>query len=152
MIIDDIAHAERYACLSANFARAIRFLTETRLDELPCGTIAIDGENVFANLQENMTRTDDLQFEAHDRYADIQVILRGTERFALGWDASIEPPQPGSDFRRCQAERWVDFVLAENQFVIFLPGEAHAPGNAVQNSALCRKLVVKVLCDCSVKS
>ena len=147
MIIDDIAHAERYACLSENFAKAIRFLTETGLDELPCGTIAIDGENVFANLQENMTRADGLQFEAHDRYADIQVVLRGSERFALGWDANIEPPQPGSDFRRCQAGHWMDFTLGPNQFVIFLPGEAHAPGNAVQAPALCRKLVIKVLCE-----
>ena len=147
MIIDDIAHTERYTSLSANFARAVRFLTETKLDDLACGAIAIDGENVFANLQENMTRTDGLQFEAHDRYADIQVVQRCSEHFALGWDACIEPPQPGSDFRRCQAGKWTDFVLGPDQFVIFLPGEAHAPGNAADAPELCRKLVIKVLCN-----
>ena len=147
MIIDDIAHAERYAALSPHFARALRFLAETPLDALDCGTIPLDGERVFANLQENMTRTDGLQFEAHDRYADIQAVLRGSERFALGWDPRLDPPAPGSDFRRCQADQWTDFTLEKNQFVIFLPGEAHAPGNAPQAPAPCRKLVIKVLCE-----
>ena len=147
MIIDTIAHADRYAGLSRNFGRAVRFLMETPLDTLECGAIAIDGEKVFANLQENMTKTDGFQYEAHDRYADIQVVLQGSECFALGWNAQMEPLLPGTDFRHCHAERCMDFALREGEFVIFLPGEAHAPGNAVGGPALCRKLVMKVLCE-----
>ena len=149
MIIDTLANAGRYAVLSGHFARAVRFLQETPPESLACGAIPIDGENVYATLQRNMTKTGAYQYEAHDRYADIQVVLQGTERFALGWDADADPPEPGTDFRRCRAEHCMDFVLGPGQYVIFLPGEAHAPGYAAGEAAPCLKLVIKVLCAVS---
>ena len=144
MIIDELSNIGRYACLSPNFAAAARFLTETPLNSLPCGTVAVSGEKVFATLSENRTQPGERPYEAHDRYADIQVILRGSERFALGFDPRREPPEPGTDFRRCQADECLPFDLEAGRFVIFLPGEAHAPGGAAGDPVLCRKLVVKV--------
>ena len=146
MIIDELASAGRYACLNENFARAVRFLKETDLDSLPFGTFAVDGENVYAMMQEYETRAGEPKFESHDRYADIQLVLEGRERFAFGWDPSMGPLEAGKDLRFGTVNGTVDFVLEKDRFAIFLPGEAHAPGLADKVPARCRKLVVKVLC------
>ena len=144
MIIDELPNIGRYACLSPNFASAARFLEQAALGSLPDSRVEIDGEKAFGVISENMTQPGDRPFEAHARYADIQVILRGSERFVLGFDPRLEPLDPAKDFRHCSAEKRLAFDLEPGRFVIFLPGEAHAPCGAAGDPALCRKIVVKV--------
>ena len=134
-----------YARLGKRFAAAVRFLQEKDLAALPLGKHEIDGENVFVLMQEYTQQEKEPGFEAHDRYADIQLILRGSERFR--WGKGV-PGSLNGDFREVtQVENAVEFTLRENQFVIFLPGEAHAPGLPEKGPAVCRKAVVKVLCE-----
>ncbi len=147
MIIDELAMAGRYACLSPNFAKAIRDLTETQLDTLPLGTIPVDGEKVYVMVQEYMTREGEPKYESHDKYADIQLVLEGAERFGFGWDPCMGPLENGKDLRFGSAEKTLEFVLEKDRFAIFLPGEAHAPGLAAGKAEKCRKIVVKVLCE-----
>lgn len=147
MIIDAVLNGARYAALSPNFATAFRFLKETDLAALEPGKIAIDGEKVFATMYDNFLDKTAFSYEAHDRYADIQVVVEGAERFALGWDAQIGDLKPGKDFRPGTATVYTENTLTAGQFVIYLPGELHAPGNPAGAPARCRKLVVKVLCE-----
>ena len=134
-----------YARLGKHFAAAVRFLEAGDFAALPVGKHEIDGENVFVLMQEYTQQEKEPGFEAHDRYADIQLILRGSERFR--WGKGVPGPLNG-DFREVtQVENAVEFTLWENQFVIFLPGEAHAPGLPEKGPAVCRKAVVKVLCE-----
>ena len=143
MIVDTLANIGRYASLGQNFATAARFLLHTDLTALPLGVTEVDGQKVYVNLADNCLDRADMAWEAHDRYADIQLILKGRERF--GWSSTAVPGPLEGDFRACAGEKDFDFTLAENQFVIFLPGEPHSPGNPDGAPALCRKLVVKVL-------
>ena len=146
MIIDRLDKIGLYAVLNSSFAKAAQWLRETSLEELPFGRAEIAGESVFATLAENRLSAGTPAFEAHRRYADIQLILGGKERFLLGTKARILPPEPGSDFYPCEAQESLEFVLGQGQFVVFLPGEAHSPGNAAEGGPeTCRKLVVKVL-------
>ena len=46
MMIDTLSNLRRYACLSENFARAVRFLEETPLDSLVCGSVADPPSNL----------------------------------------------------------------------------------------------------------
>ena len=134
-----------YARLGKHFAAAVRFLETGDFDALPLGKHEIDGENVFVLMQEYTQQEKEPAYEAHDRYADIQLMLRGSERFR--WGLGVPGPLKG-DFREVtQVKAPVEFTLRENQFVIFLPGEAHAPGLPEKGAALCRKAVVKVLCE-----
>ena len=133
-----------YALLGKHFATAARFLETADFAALALGKHEIDGENVFVNVQEYIQQEKEPAYEAHDRYADIQLVLRGSERFR--WGAGAPGPLKG-DFREVTGvEDDVEFTLRENQFVVFLPGEAHAPGLPEKGPALCRKAVVKVLC------
>ena len=147
MIIDRLKNISSYTGLGENFGTAARWLEQADLGALAAGTVEIDGERVFATLAENRLSDGEPAFEAHRRYADIQVILDGKERFLLGTEAEILSPEPGTDFYPCRAAKSMEAVLEPGQFVIFLPGEAHSPGNAAGEQKLCRKLVVKVLAE-----
>ena len=147
MIVDHISRIDRYAGLGESFRTAARWLRETDLHALTPGNFEIDGENVFASLADNVLDREEPAYEAHHRYADIQLILSGKERFFLGWEGREGAGAPGSDFFPCEADRALELTLEADQFVIFLPGEMHAPGNPAQAPAVCRKLVVKVRTD-----
>ena len=134
-----------YARIGKNFGAAARFLETADFAALELGRHEIDGENVFVNIQEYVQQEKEPAYETHDRYADIQLVLRGSERFRWG---TGKPGQLTGDFREVTGvEDHVEFTLRENQFVVFLPGEAHAPGLPENGPACCRKAVVKVLCE-----
>lgn len=144
MIVDHLRNIQRYACLGENYAKAAEFLMNTDLNALPLGKTVIDGERVFANLADNYLDREVMTWEAHQKYTDIQLILRGKERFAWADRASYGPLQ--GDFQACYPEdEPLSFALEEGWFVIFLPGEPHSPGNPVNAPGNCLKLVVKVL-------
>ena len=149
MIIDSIENGARYAALSPNFAAAFAFLKNTDLAALPLGKIEIiDGDRVFATVYEKVYDKSEFAYEAHAKYADIQVVLSNAERFALGWNPVLGEQKPGKDFWYGAAETYTETTLAPGQFAIFLPGELHAPGNpAGAPGAPTRKIVVKVLCE-----
>ena len=134
-----------YARLGKHFAAAARFLETADFSALPVGKREIDGENVFVLVQEYTQQEKEPAFEAHDRYADIQLVLRGSERFR--WGFGVPGPLEGDLRMVAQVREHVEFTLGENQLVIFLPGEAHAPGLPEKGPAFCRKAVLKVLCE-----
>ncbi len=146
MVVDRLENAGRYGGLGKNFETAVRWLAETEVLRLAPGKYPIDGERVFASVEELVLSRTEPAFEAHHRYADIQMVLLGRERYLLGWEGREGEAAPGADFYPCRAEHSLAFSLSAGQFVIFLPGEMHAPGNPDGAPAPCKKLVVKVLC------
>ena len=146
MLIDEITKGKGLSFdlgkLGKNFAAAQEFLLTADLASLSAGRHDIDGDNVFVNIQEYTQEDKTPAYEAHAVYADIQLVLRGSERFRWGLGT---PGELQGDFRPVTGvERYVEFTLRENQFVIFLPGEPHAPGLPENGPAFCRKAVVKV--------
>lgn len=128
--------------LGKNFAAAQEFLLAGGFASLPVGNHAIVGDDVFVMIQEYTQQEKEPAYEAHDVYADIQLILQGSERFRWGLG---NPGDLKGDFRSVTGvEKYVEFTLRKNQFVVFLPGEPHAPGLPESGPAFCRKAVVKV--------
>lgn len=145
MIIDAI-HEQGFSFnwdkLGGHFAAARDFLLSADLSALAPGRHDVDGDNVFVLMQEYTQQEKAPAYEAHDAYADIQLVLRGSERFL--WGHGVPGPLNGDLRVVTEVGDPVEFVLRENQLVIFLPGEAHAPGLPEKGSAFCRKAVVKV--------
>lgn len=146
MIVDHMDNLERYLCLGEGFAKAAAFLNGTELAALPLGRRDIDGDRVFALVQENTLQPGDQPFwEAHDLYADIQIVLKGRERFGFGRRGDILPPNPGTDLRPCRHVESFFFDLSDGEFALYLPGEIHA--SCMETAcplALSRKIVIKV--------
>lgn len=145
MIVDRIENLERYACLGKNFATAAEYVRTHDLRLLPNGRTEVDGNCVFINKSENRYEKEEMTWEFHREYADIQVILEGSERFGRGEADESTAVDVGNDGWLCSAGNVVDFTLSAGMFVIFLPPEAHSPGNYVVRGEKTVKAVIKVL-------
>lgn len=129
--------------------KAFEFLHRDDLASLPVGRYSIDGDNVFALVQDcELRRTDDVRdAEVHRRYIDIQTPLTGEETYGVARlsDANFRKVFDSlADIQRC--EQGLDyFTLRPGQFAAFLPPRClHAPGLAFGEPRRIRKLVVKV--------
>lgn len=151
MIFDHIDHAALYAALSPRFSAAFAFLARGDVRTLPPGRYLIDGDAVFALVQEYGTRAPEpRRFETHRRHIDIQFIAAGTERIGVADPATLrvtEPYDPAKDAEFLTGEG-TDFTVAADQFLVLYPHEAHQPclhPAAVPEQV--RKIVIKVRVD-----
>ena len=149
MIYDTLDHIAAYRGLSANMDRAIDLLQNTDFSKYEAGRYEVDGSNVFFMIQEpELRQTSEAQFEAHRRYADIQLALTDGEIINYlpleqvdKWLPFDEDKDIGfSDVE----EKGIPFPVNAGQFMILYPQDAHMPclkGGAEKT----RKVVVKVL-------
>lgn len=150
MIFSPLGTASTYEALSPRFATALRFCRDTDWAALPNGRHPILGDDVFALLQENRTKpADQCRWEAHRTYADIQLVLAGTECMGV---APLSQCEPEADF---DAAADVGFyrlarppeqrlTVPSGHLAVFLPTDAHMPLIAAAEPTLVRKVVVKV--------
>ena len=121
-------------------------MKETDVASLPVGRYEIDGDTVFALVQEYDTRLpEECRWEAHYTYTDIQYVVEGSEK--MGWktlDGVVKAedcPEDDVYFFESDGDH---FVLHTGQFAVFTPQDAHRPGVAVDGTAPIKKIVVKV--------
>jgi biofilm protein TabA len=159
MILDRLEGAkQKYVWLPAPFHAAFDFLSHPETAKLPDGKHSIDGDRLFAIIQQYEPKPiDQCRLEAHRRYWDVQYLSGGEER--MGWaplDESLQVTEPHDVSRdvgffrgNCQL-----FNVPAGTFVIFGPHDAHMPSIAVESNAvekqgqtaaqMVRKIVVKV--------
>lgn len=155
MILDRLDQSSAYEVLGPRFAKAFAFLRHTDLLSLPLGKHEIEGDKVFALVQDYEPKPREVgKFEAHQRYWDVQFVARGRER--MGWvprslltvtephDATRDVAFFASDPAAGLGEL---FILGTGYFTVFGPNDAHMPGVALEGvpaQELVRKVVVKV--------
>ena len=147
MIVDRLGNRSVDAHVPPRVRQALEYLRTTDLAAVPLGRHEIDGDRLFALVQEYDTRPpDDCVWEAHRRYVDVQYVVRGAERMG---HASIGDMVPRVDY---DAEKDVALFEPGSRFVtvtagmvaIFGPDDVHSPCNAVENPQPVRKVVIKV--------
>lgn len=146
VIIDALTNMEFYKGLNERLYKGLGFLKETDVASLPVGRYEIDGDEVFALVQEYDTRSaDECRWEAHYTYTDIQYVVEGSEK--MGWNTldgvvkTEDRPEDDVYFFDAEGDH---FVVHAGQFAVFTPQDAHRPGVAVDGSAPIKKVVVKV--------
>jgi YhcH/YjgK/YiaL family protein len=129
--------------------RALEYLAATDLAALPLGRTTIDGDDVYVLLSEAETRPpEQVPFEAHRRYVDVQLVVRGQESIGVA---------PASELRTSEAydaARDIEFFappprsetieLREGDLAVFAPGDGHRPSLHLDGPHVTRKAVVKV--------
>ena len=83
MIIDSLDNLSLYTHLHPGFEKAAAYLQSHDLMTLPQGTIEVDGRSVYILSQINTLENTEPRFEAHAKYADIQLILDGCEMLGM---------------------------------------------------------------------
>ena len=148
MVIDNLNNARLYYSLHARMQLAFDYLHATNLVSKEPGRYIIDGDNLFAIVQEYDTLDPaGEQMEAHKKYIDVQYMISGEEQVG---HALFSGQTPSKEY---SAEE--DFVLFSDTpsfftkmqagtFMIFFPTDLHMPCIKIQESARVKKVVVKV--------
>jgi biofilm protein TabA len=129
--------------------RAFEYLARTDLATLPLGRTDIKGDDMYVTVSEADTRApEQVRFEAHRRYIDIQLVVRGQEAIGFAPAASL------TTVESYDAAKDIEFfavppesatlALRAGDFVVFTPGDAHRPSLHLDGPHVSRKAVVKV--------
>jgi YhcH/YjgK/YiaL family protein len=128
--------------------KAFRFLSEQNLAELEKGRYELEGADLFVNVDEYVTRNEeDVLFEAHKKYADIQVLISGEEKIGvLPLDATTVsiPYDEEKDIMFLTAEDENYRSAVPGKFFLFFPEDAHRPTVKSAENSPVKKIVVKV--------
>ncbi|MGE4506301.1 MAG: YhcH/YjgK/YiaL family protein [Desulfovibrionaceae bacterium] len=163
MILDRLEAHPACHGLHPALARAFAFLERADLAALPTGRVEIDpaqeGESdaaLYAVVIRGPGRDPDrdpaARIETHDRYADLQYVISGTDtmgwapRAALGPALPREPgddPRADVDFYPDAPEAWIK--VRPGRFALFFPEDAHLPMIAMDGDGReLHKVVVKI--------
>ena len=146
MIADNLKNCGKYASCHEGFDKAFDFLKKAVSENLPVGRYEIDGDKVFAFIQEYESKPDS-SFEAHKNYIDIQFIISGTEVMKVAdiSQMTVSVPYTEDVMFFENNERASVLVIEEGEYGIFFPWDAHKPGLCFDGKpAQVKKAVVKV--------
>jgi biofilm protein TabA len=148
VIFDHITKASLYSFPNAHLKRGLDFLQRKDLAALPVGRTELDGDRLFALVQEYSTRSEaDCFWEVHRKYIDIQFIAAGTEEIGYAPMDELKILQSydtTKDMMKLAGEG-ISLTLKAGSFAIFFPHDAHKPCMAsMGKSEPVRKIVVKV--------
>ena len=130
--------------------KALAWLQNTDLASLPTGRQPIDGDNMYALVNEYMTEPKEKRrAEAHHKYVDVQYIAAGAEKIGVaplvaGYEV-VEDKLAEKDaifYTNLQDE--VELGLKAGMFAVLFPWEVHRPNCAWGEPAQVRKVVLKI--------
>ena len=146
MIVDLLSNMTQYGDLSSGLTAGLAYLREHDLESPDPGRTDIDGDSVFAIIQDYETRLPEAgKWEAHRRYWDIQYIVQGAEILHYANIAHLTAGVyvPEKDFLPLEGvgDR---ITLRAGMAAILSPQDAHMPGMAIDRPMRVRKVVIKV--------
>ncbi len=130
---------------------AFEFLKNINPDNLQVGKHFLDGDNLFASVDEYFSKNEeDTRFEAHQKYADIQYLVSGEEKIGvlkLEQTNVIVPYDEAKDIAFFTAPQNNYRQASPKVFFIFFTRDAHRPCVKMNSNALVKKVVMKVRMD-----
>lgn len=147
MIIDKIENASLYAGLSNRIDKALNYIRTTDLVNAEIGKYEIEGEHVFALVQEYKSKNpEDAKLESHYKHIDIQYIISGEEMMGL---STLKDQIPHTVLEEKDVAFYQNnstpYKLEEGMFAILFPSDLHCPGMKCTENSNVKKLVVKIL-------
>ena len=150
MILDSLDSLESYGYISPVMGKVIDFFRNTDLAALEPGRIALQGDDLFVNVNRQGAQTrDEAPIEAHRDYIDIQVPISCDEE--MGYVSAAFLPAPSVKYSEQKDVAFYPGLchtylsVRKGMFVVFFPGEGHAP--AITESGIL-KLIVKIRKPC----
>lgn len=146
MIVDDLKNFNKYINLNPGFKKVAEFISTHNLLALEPGHHEIDGDNIYVNIDEYTTKTGTIP-EAHRKYIDIQIVLKGYEK--IGYAPLKDAILTAIDY---DEERDIEFLYANcvyhkatvGKFFIFFPQDIHQPCITDEKESKIKKAVFKI--------
>ena len=147
MIIDKLSNAHIYSGLGERINKAFTYLKETDFSKMELGKYEIDGEKIFALVNEYNTKDEsEGKLEAHKKYIDVQFVAKGSEQMGyapLENQKVIDEYNEHNDIIFFSGKKSFTQV-DEGMFAIFFPTDVHLPGIKVNEKSYVKKVVIKV--------
>ncbi|MCU0343573.1 MAG: YhcH/YjgK/YiaL family protein [Ignavibacterium sp.] len=147
MIIDKLSNSHLYSGLGERINKALTYLKETDFSKMELGKYEIDGDNIFALVNEYTTKDENEgKLEAHKKYIDVQFVAKGSELMGyapLENQMVMDEYNEQNDITFFTGEKSFTKV-DEGMFAIFFPTDVHLPGIEEDKPAYVKKVVVKV--------
>lgn len=150
MILDTLDRIARYSQISPLMGRVMDFLNTTRLDSLKPGRISLSGDELYVNVNlQDPKSMEQAPIELHREYVDIQIPISCDE--IIGYQPMFEghavsvPYDAAGDIAFYEGLCDSYLSVRKGMFVVFFPGEGHAPG-IVNDSIL--KIIIKIRKSC----
>jgi biofilm protein TabA len=139
--------------LPAAIVKGLKYLKDTDFSKVAVGKYEIDGDKIFALVQEQQTEPKpERKAEAHVRMIDIQFVIDGTEMIGFGLpnaaNVVLEDLLEQKDnifYKNVQDE--MELLLTPGTYAIFFPEEVHRPCCRYGAGSQLRKVVVKIAAD-----
>lgn len=150
MICDNLRNCETYYGINSRFEQAFDFIKKAVAENYPVGRYEIDGDNLYAMVQEyNTNLLANAKFEGHKRYIDIQYIVSGEELMKVADISKVTASTEYDAGKDCgffeNAGDASVLLVQQGEYAIFFPQDIHMPGVAPNDKpAAARKIVVKV--------
>ncbi len=145
MIFDTVSSMGRYRHLSG-MDEVMNFMNENPLDTLSLGRYELPN-GLWCTISESNAKETGA-YEVHRKYADVQIVLAGSER--IDWmpleDHHMDYPFSAEDdigFFHGESSRALSLHLLPGTFAIFYPEDAHKPLLRFQHDQI-RKAVFKI--------
>ncbi len=131
--------------------QAFQFLKTADLNNLPLGKQELEGKHLFVSVAEYKAKErQETLYESHKKYIDIQHVIGGEELMGittLDKVKLVEPYNEENDIMFYEYEGGDYRKATPDNFLIFFPDDAHRPSLTTGDTALVKKIVVKILID-----
>lgn len=128
--------------------KAFLFLKTNNLENLKSGRYDLEGDSLYVNVNVYPTKNEeDVNFEAHRKYADIQYLVSGQEQIgvvSLHETEVVTSYDEVKDITFLKAKKNNFRIANSEKFFVFFPDDAHRPSIKVENNEEVKKVVVKV--------
>ena len=145
--INKLEFARQYHLNKVFWNKAFSFLRDTNLLTLKNGRHTIDGDNVYAIVSEAPSKDyDKTAFESHKNYIDLQYVITGEENMGRTPVESLtidKAYNERADIAYYTGDGKI-YMVAQNSFLLFFPGEAHRPNITPGGNKVVKKVVIKI--------
>ena len=151
MVFDKLENAHIYYGMHKNMEKSFNFIKEAIEKNLPAGKYEIDGDDVFASVQEyeNCPNYEEKKLEGHKKYIDIQFIVSGSEYMQICHISDVQTKIPYNEEKDVEfyfdTPSFADATVSKNGYGIFFPEDIHKPGLAPNKVPVnVKKVLVKI--------
>lgn len=147
MIFGNIHQQTTYGFLEERIRECFAYAETHDLEALKPGSYPIEGERFYVNIAEYTTVQREERFwEAHRKYLDIHLMLRGNEQIDIGFIQTMEQKEyvPQDDFLPLTGEAAAQVTLHEGDFLVCFPEDGHRTGAIAKESQKIKKAIFKV--------
>jgi YhcH/YjgK/YiaL family protein len=148
MVLDLFENRELYLNMNSGFRSAFDFIEFCKKESPLPGRYDINKDKVFAIVQEYTTVPgNEIQWEAHRKYIDIQYIFEGSELIHCTNIREMPSDTIYNEEKDCLLYDFnggIQLKMDTGNFAIFYPHDMHKPMCMIDSPSKVKKIIIKV--------